>query len=73
MAGHRHEVGPSSPRWSKTFPTEDRDPHQHDACSVACWMQQSDAAGSLAVHFQTQLRPAERTLAQLEGWIPGLA
>lgn len=59
--------------WSKTFPTEDRDPHQHDACSVACWMQQSDAAGSLAVHFQPQLRPAERTQAQLEGWILGLA
>lgn len=36
-------------------------------------MQQSDAAGSLAVHFQPQLRPAERTQAQLEGWILGPA
>ena len=59
--------------WSRTFPSEDRNPHQHDAYSVARWMQQSDATASLPVHFQPQLHPAERILAQLEGWILGLA
>jgi hypothetical protein len=59
--------------WSRTFPPEDRNPHQHDAYSVARWMQQRDAADALAADFYPQLRPAERTLAQLEGWILGLA
>ena len=59
--------------WSRTFPSEDRNPHQHDAYSAARWMQQSDATASLPLHFQPQLHPAERTLAQLEGWILGLA
>jgi len=58
--------------WSRTFPTEGRNSHQHDACSVARWMQQSDTTDTLPVHFQPQLRPADRTLAQLEGWILGL-
>ncbi|MFO0426457.1 MAG: hypothetical protein ACK526_07825 [Planctomyces sp.] len=59
--------------WSRTFPTEDRNSHQHDAWSVARWMQQSDAADSLSVHFHPQLSPSELTLAGLEGWILGLA
>jgi hypothetical protein len=59
--------------WSRTFPTEDRNGHQHDAYSVARWMQQTDAADTLAAHFHPQLRPAELTLARLEGWILGLA
>ncbi len=50
-----------------------RNPHQHDAYSVARRMQQSDATDTLPVHFHPQLRPSERTLAQLEGWILGLA
>lgn len=59
--------------WCKTIPSEDRNPHQHDAYSVACWMQQSDTANTLANYFDPQLRPAERTQAQVEGWILGLA
>lgn len=59
--------------WSKTVSREDRNPHQHDAYSVARWLRQSDAASTLAVHFQPRLSPAERTLARLEGWILGLA
>ena len=35
-------------------------------------MQQSDTTDRLPVHFQPQLSPADRTLAQLEGWILGL-
>ena len=59
--------------WCKTIPSEDRNPHQHDAYSVAHWMQQSDTANTLANYFDPQLRPAERTQAQVEGWILGLA
>ena len=32
-----------------------------------------DTAGTLTVHFHPQLRPEDRTLVQLEGWILGLA
>jgi hypothetical protein len=59
--------------WSRTYPNEDHNPHQHDAYSVARWMQLTDAADALPVHFHPQLDPAEHKLAQLEGWILGLA
>jgi hypothetical protein len=59
--------------WSRTFPSEDRNAHQHDAYSVARWMQQNDATNTMPVHFHPQLRPPELTLTQLEGWILGLA
>ena len=59
--------------WNRTFPAEARDPHQHDAYSVARWMQQNDDAGTLTGHFQPQLSANDRTRAQLEGWILGLA
>ena len=58
--------------WSRTFPTEGRNAHQHDAYSVARWMRESDAAGKLGEHFEPRLAPAERTQAALEGWILGL-
>jgi hypothetical protein len=59
--------------WSRTFPTEDRNPHQHDAYSTARWMQQNDATDTLASHFHPPLGPTLRTLAQVEGWILGIA
>jgi len=59
--------------WSKLFPVENRNPHQHDAYCVAQWMQQRDASGDLATQFQPLLRPAERTLARVEGWILGIS
>jgi hypothetical protein len=36
-------------------------------------MRQADATGTLAAHFQPPLAPAEKTIAQVEGWILGLA
>lgn len=59
--------------WSKTYPTEDRNSDQHDAYSVARWMQETDAAVTLVRYFEPQLNPAQRTQAKLEGWILGLA
>jgi hypothetical protein len=59
--------------WNRTFASEERNAHQQDAYSIARWMQQSDAAGTLVGHFQPQLLPAERAVAECEGWILGLA
>jgi hypothetical protein len=35
-------------------------------------MQHSDAAEALPGHFLPDLRPTERTVAQVDGWILGL-
>jgi hypothetical protein len=64
------EVYPSL--WSRGFSSEDRTADQHDAYSVAAWMRQADLDGSLAEFFEPSLTPAERTRAQVEGWILGI-
>ena len=64
------EVYPSL--WSRSFPREDRDAHQHDAYSVAAWMRRADHDGGLAEFFEPSLTPDERTAAQIEGWILGV-
>ena len=64
------EVYPSL--WSRTFAREGRSADQHDAYSVAAWMRRADDDGSLAQFFGPGLAPAERTAAQIEGWILGI-
>ncbi len=63
------EVYPSL--WSRSFAREGRDAHQQDAYAVAAWLQRADHAAGLAEFFEPCLTPAERTVAQLEGWILG--
>lgn len=58
--------------WSRSFPPDDRDAHQHDAYSVAKWMMYADAAGWLPKAFTPRLEPAERPIAGIEGWILGV-
>ncbi len=58
--------------WSGMFPSQDRNGHQHDAYSVARWMQEQDAAGGLGAYFSPALKPTECTVARVEGWIFGL-
>jgi hypothetical protein len=58
--------------WNKRYPAENRSPHQHDAYSVARWMQEADRSGVLSAHWQPALTPAERQIAQIEGWILGV-
>ena len=58
--------------WSRSFPSEGRNSHQHDAYSVAKWLQESDASGRLGFHFQSQLGSAESAIALAEGWILGV-
>jgi len=64
------EVYPSL--WRRAFPQENRNAHQHEAYSVAAWMQRSDFDGCLAMFFNPGLTPVERQVAQIEGWIPGV-
>lgn len=64
------EVYPSL--WSPGFPREDRTRDQHDAYSVAAWLRQADLDGKLAQFLSPDLTHAQRTLAQVEGWILGV-
>ena len=58
--------------WSRGFAREGRTTDQHDAYSVAAWMRRADLDGSLAEFFDPPLKPDERTVAQIEGWILGI-
>jgi hypothetical protein len=59
--------------WSRVFASEDRNQHQHDAFAAALWMQQADTAGTLGNNFEPKLQPDVRKIAEIEGWILGLA
>jgi hypothetical protein len=59
--------------WSKAFPTEGRTRDQHDAFAVAEWLRQSDMNGTLARQFSPALESADRKIAEVEGWILGVA
>jgi hypothetical protein len=58
--------------WSRSFPAERRNSHQHDAYSVARWMRENDAVGSLSFHLQSELGATDRATAITEGWILGV-
>lgn len=64
------EVYPSL--WRHSFAREDRSADQHDAYSAAAWMRNADLDGSLGEFFHPSLTPAERTVADFEGWILGV-
>ena len=59
--------------WSRGFANEGRTGDQHDAFSIAAWLSRADRDGSLAAFLKPDLSPPERTLAQVEGWILGVA
>lgn len=66
-------VAEVSPRlWSNLRSREDRNPHQHDAWSVATWLRDADARGALRSCFTPRPEPSERATAGLEGWILGV-
>lgn len=64
------EVYPSL--WSQSFLRGNRTGDQHDAYSVAAWMQGADRDGSLVSFFEPSLSPAERAVSEIEGWILGV-
>jgi hypothetical protein len=59
--------------WEGRFAREGRAPDQHDAYSVAAWLSRVDHDGSLAAFLKPELSGSERTVAQVEGWILGVA
>jgi hypothetical protein len=55
------------------YANEGRTGDQHDAFSIAAWLSRADRDGSLAAFLNPGLSPPERALAQVEGWILGVA
>ena len=58
--------------WSKAYPKETRDGHQHDAYSIAAWLREADSRGSLSGFLDPDLEEQERKVAEIEGWILGV-
>ncbi len=59
--------------WSRSFARGGRTSDQHDAYSIAAWLSHADRDGSLAAFLSPSLTAPERTVAQVEGWILGVA
>jgi hypothetical protein len=57
--------------WSRGFANEGRTADQHDAFCIAAWLLHADRDDTLAGFLKPDLSPAERTVAQVEGWILG--
>lgn len=59
--------------WSHAFPRGDRTSDQHDAFTIAAWLARADQDGSLSVHLKPAISSPELAVAQVEGWILGIA
>ncbi len=59
--------------WSHSLPRDGRNSHQQDAYAIAEWLRRSDLDGSLEQFFSPSLTPHERKVAEIEGWILGIA
>jgi hypothetical protein len=58
--------------WSKGFPRESRNEHQHDAYSIATWLRNVDTNQTLPTFTNLQLEKGTRKIAEIEGWILGV-
>jgi hypothetical protein len=58
--------------WSRSFPPEARNSHQHDAHCICAWMRESDSNGGLAEFMSPRLSQEDRKIAEIEGWILGV-
>jgi len=58
--------------YKKGFAIDDRTADQHDAYSIAAWMQQLDLNDQLVRWLNPNLTPLERGMAEVEGWILGV-
>jgi hypothetical protein len=64
------EVYPSL--WMKRFPADGFTGDQRAAFAVAAWLRRADRNDSLRSFLMPPLEPAERFLAEIEGWILGV-
>ncbi len=58
--------------YKRRFPKQGRSADEHDAWSIAAWLQEVDRRGSLDRYFEPPLTGRERRQAELEGWILGV-
>lgn len=58
--------------YAPTYPREDRSMDQHDAYAVASWLRDIDQSGELETYLMPALTPAQRRVAEVEGWILGV-
>jgi hypothetical protein len=56
----------------RRYSVEGRAPHEHNAYSIARWLQEMDWRGALSGYFNPPLTLPERRIAALEGWILGI-
>lgn len=74
IPAHRSAVVEVYPAlWKHAFPENGRTADQHDAYSAAAWLRQADLDGRLAEFLNPALTPSQRAVAQVEGWILGVA
>ena len=59
--------------WKHAFAANGRTVDQHDAYSVSAWLRQVDLDGQLEKFLNPALTPPERAVAEVEGWILGVA
>jgi len=59
--------------WSHSIPRDSRDSHQQDAYCTAEWLRRGDLGGSLEQYLRPSLTDRERKVAEIEGWILGVA
>ncbi len=59
--------------WSRGYAREERAGDQHDAYCIAAWLSRQDREGDLDAFLNPSLTTAEKTAAQVEGWILGVA
>jgi hypothetical protein len=59
--------------WKHAFAADGRTADQHDAYSAAAWLLQADLDNKLANYLNPDLTPSQRAVAQVEGWILGVA
>lgn len=58
--------------YKRRYPREGRVSDEHDAWSIAAWLQEMDRRDALGRYFTPPLTPPEKQQAELEGWILGV-
>jgi hypothetical protein len=58
--------------YKRRFPRDDRSPDEHDAWSIAAWLQETDRRDTLEQYFEPSLTLPERKCVELEGCILGV-
>ena len=58
--------------YKRRFSREGRTPDEHDAWSIAAWLQEADRRATFDQYFTPPLTLPERKQVELEGWILGV-